>query len=96
MLSSASLRHLRLLLLALLFLCGQWLALLHASEHPFHGEHETCAIYLSADHHSPALILPPPLAASSPGEATAPLARVVTAPVLFSPLFQARAPPRVL
>lgn len=42
------------------FLAGQWAALAHESEHPFHHDEAGCGLYLHVDHQNPALLTPPP------------------------------------
>lgn len=83
----------RLLLLIALFLGAQWAAMVHAAEHPFHGEQESCAGYLSADHHTPALIAPPPLLLGCHRLREIDPSLIQGVSLAPTPLFRARAPP---
>jgi len=83
----------RLFVLIALFFAGQYAALLHASEHPFHGEQDSCALYLAADHHEPALLDTPTAPLVCEGSYDRASLIHCDANLTPHPRFRARAPP---
>ncbi|MCW8932127.1 MAG: DUF2607 family protein [Gammaproteobacteria bacterium] len=80
------------LLISILLLIGQLSVLVHAEEHPFHDSHESCGVFVAAEHVDSTL---------DSGQITLPAIINDTADVCFIisklsaslSVYQARAPP---